>query len=84
MLRLLTQASFSDPSVDAAIASIPRTRHDVVVLSRLHADHLGSELGVVAEVGVYEFTAGELDQRQRMISVHCYTERSRFWIYVRP
>ena len=47
-----------------AIASIPRTSYNIVVVGCLHADHLGYELGVVAEVGVHnndEVTSGELD-----------------------
>jgi hypothetical protein len=57
--------SLQIPAVYAAIiASIPRSRHNIVVVGRLYTDHLGYKFRVVAEVGVHnndEVASGELD-----------------------
>jgi hypothetical protein len=42
------------PAIHAAVASISRTRDDVVVLLLLHTNHVGNEFGVVREVGVHD------------------------------
>lgn len=42
------------PTVDAAVASVPRARDDVVVGLLLTRYHLRDELGVVTEVGVHD------------------------------
>ena len=42
------------PAEHTAVASISGARDDVVVALRLDCDHLGDELGVVAEVGVHD------------------------------
>ncbi|KAI9148067.1 3-oxoacyl-(acyl carrier protein) reductase [Paramyrothecium foliicola] len=42
------------PAEDAAVAGVAGARDDVVVGRLLQGDHLGDELGVVAEVGVHD------------------------------
>lgn len=51
------------PAVDAATRPVARARNNVVIVLLLQRDHLGDELGVVAEVGVHDnnvVTLGEL------------------------
>lgn len=42
------------PAKDAAVASVARAGDDVVAALLLQGNHLGDELGVVAEVGVHD------------------------------